>query len=101
MINICTRLWLPVLCIADLTTASAQQYIPPSSPRTSYNFNPDWKFIRADVTNGQAVALDDSKWTTVSAPHTFNDVDTFDEIISYSGGERHQYTGIAWYRKHF
>src|SRR5581483_12132923 len=64
-------------------------------------FNADWKFFRADVTNGEAIAFDDSKWTTVSAPHTYNDVDTYDEIISHSGGERHQYMGVAWYRKHF
>jgi hypothetical protein len=95
------RLWLSLFCIGGLTMVSAQQYVPPSSPRISYNFNSDWKFIRSDVTNGRDLALDDSKWTTVSAPHTYNEVDTYDEIISHSGGERHQYTGIAWYRKHF
>ncbi|MGH7979225.1 MAG: glycoside hydrolase family 2 protein, partial [Limisphaerales bacterium] len=45
--------------------------------------------------------FDDSKWADVSAPHTWNDTDTFDDLISHSGGERHEYTGIGWYRKHF
>jgi beta-galactosidase len=45
--------------------------------------------------------LDDSKWTTVSAPHTFNDVDSYNHFISHSGGDRQAWTGIVWYRKHF
>src|SRR5258706_10217158 len=86
------------LCAADAT------YLRRESPRATFNFNPGWKFIREDVTpqgGAEQVAFDDSKWTEVSAPHTYNDTDTYDEIISHSGGEKHQYTGIAWYRKHF
>jgi hypothetical protein len=64
-----TQFLLSFFCIAGLMTVSAQQYAPASSPRISYNFNPDWEFTRADVTNGQAEALDDSKWKPVSAPH--------------------------------
>ena len=45
--------------------------------------------------------FDDSKWATVSTPHTYNDVDSYTDIISHSGGDRHAYAGIAWYRKHF
>lgn len=101
MIKIRTRLWLSVFCAGSLTTISAQPFVPPASPRVSYNFNADWRFMRADVTNGETVTFDDSKWTVVSAPHTYNDTDTYDEIISHSGGERRQYMGIAWYRKHF
>ena len=76
-------------------------FAPPASPRAIYNFNPGWKFFKGDVSNAEQTAFDDSKWTDVSAPHTWNDTDTYDEIISHSGGERHQYTGIGWYRKHF
>ena len=80
---------------------AADKFTPPESPRTTYNFNPDWKFIREDVTNAETVAFDDSKWTTISAPHTYNDVDSYTQLISHSGGDRHAYAGIAWYRKHF
>ncbi len=76
-------------------------FTPPESPRAIYNFNPGWKFLKGDATGADQAAFDDSKWTDVSAPHTWNDTDTYDEIISHSGGERHQYTGIGWYRKHF
>ncbi|MEY4917696.1 MAG: hypothetical protein RL616_1609, partial [Verrucomicrobiota bacterium] len=64
-------------------------------------FNPGWKFIRADVTNAETVAFDDAKWNDVSAPHTYNDVDSYTAIISHSGGDRKAWAGIAWYRKHF
>lgn len=76
-------------------------YVPPESPRAALNFNLDWKFLREDVTGGEAVALDDAKWATVSTPHTFNDVDSFRELISHSGGDRGTYKGLAWYRKRF
>ncbi len=81
--------------------AAKTPYTPPASPRVTFNFNPGWKFIREDVTNAEKIDFDDSKWATVSAPHTWNDTDTYDEIISHSGGEKHEYMGIAWYRKHF
>ncbi|HTR43232.1 MAG TPA: beta galactosidase jelly roll domain-containing protein [Pseudomonadales bacterium] len=76
-------------------------FTPPVSPRAVYNFNPGWKFFKGDVSNAEQAAFDDSKWADISTPHTWNDTDTYDEIISHSGGERHQYAGIGWYRKHF
>ena len=81
--------------------ASAAHYAPPESPRVTYNFNPGWKFIRQDVTNAELAAFDDSKWTDVSAPHTYNDTDSYTAIISHSGGDRRAWAGIVWYRKHF
>ena len=46
-------------------------------------------------------SFDDSKWTTVSTPHSFNNVDSFRTIISHSGGDRGTFKGLVWYRKHF
>ena len=80
---------------------AAPRYAPPTSPRVTFNFNPGWKFIREDVTNAEQVAFDDSKWSDISAPHTYNETDSYAQIISHSGGDRHAYAGIAWYRKHF
>lgn len=66
------------------------------------NFNPSWKFIKEDIVNGQAPGLDDSHWETVAAPHTFNDIDTFDDWSELGHvGERNQWSGRTWYRKHF
>ncbi|HEY1788490.1 MAG TPA: beta galactosidase jelly roll domain-containing protein, partial [Verrucomicrobiae bacterium] len=81
--------------------ARAAIFTPPASPNAVYDFNPGWKFFKGDVPGAERQDFDDSKWADVSAPHTWNDTDTFDEIISHGGGERHEYTGIGWYRKHF
>ena len=66
------------------------------------NFNPDWRFIRQDVKGAEAAVFDDSDWKQVSAPHTYNDVDTFDDW-SPAGhkGEMNQWGGKTWYRKEF
>jgi beta-galactosidase len=95
--------WMALLLAsATLKIAAADaRYTPPASPRVAFNFNPGWKFIREDVTNAEQVVFDDSKWSDVSAPHTYNDTDSYTQIISHSGGDRHPYAGIAWYRKHF
>jgi beta-galactosidase len=96
-----TFLWFALAAGAAFHLAAAEvRFAPPASPRATYNFNAGWKFIREDATNAEQMTFDDSKWATVSTPHTFNDVDTFDEIVTRSG-DAHQYQGIAWYRKHF
>jgi beta-galactosidase len=90
-----------VLLSRDTLLADASPFAPPASPRVTYNFNPDWKFIRQDVPGAQEVSFDDSQWETVSTPHSFNDVDSFRVIIDHSGGDRGKYQGLSWYRKHF
>ncbi len=83
--------------------ASAQTapYAPPVSPRAKLNFDLNWKFIRQDVAGAEAPGFDDSAWSTISTPHSFNDIDSFRQIISHSGGDSGTYKGLAWYRKHF
>jgi beta-galactosidase len=89
-----------LLLLASRASAQAV-YAPPASPRVKYNFNSDWKFIRQDVAGAEGASFDDSQWQTVSTPHSFNDVDSFREIISHSGGDRGTYKGLSWYRKTF
>jgi beta-galactosidase len=86
---------------AAFAAALATPYTPPDSPRATLNLNLDWKFLRDDVPDAEAASFDDSKWATVSVPHTFNDVDSFRELISHGGGDRGTYKGLSWYRKHF
>ena len=76
-------------------------YVPPRSPRATLNFNYDWRFIREGIPGAEVPAFDDAKWATVATPHSFNDVDSFRNIISHSGGDTGTYKGLAWYRKHF
>ncbi|HZZ29221.1 MAG TPA: DUF4982 domain-containing protein [Pirellulales bacterium] len=70
--------------------------------RLILNFNPNWKFIKQDVTGAQQPHIDDQGWTTVSAPHTYNDIDTFDDwSLPGHRGEQNQWAGRTWYRKTF
>ncbi len=70
--------------------------------RTKYNFNPDWKFVKENPENAQDLAFNDASWATVSCPHTFNDIDTFDDLShGHHDGEDNHWRGTVWYRKHF
>src|SRR3954451_5235578 len=100
MRKLATFTFLIIAVLASPLRARADVYAPPASPHVSYNFNPGWKFFKGDVPGAEKPDFDDSQWELVSAPHTYNETDTYDEIISHGGGERHQYTGVAWYRKH-
>ena len=85
-----------VLLLSGLSAVKAQE------SRVKYNFNPAWKFIKANPSNAEVVNYDDASWSTVSAPHTFNDTDTFDDLsIGKHIGEKNQFRGTVWYRKHF
>jgi beta-galactosidase len=81
--------------------AVGTKFATPATARTTYNFNANWRFTKGDIVGAQEVAFDDSKWETISTPHTMNDVDSFRVIIDHSGGDRGTYKGISWYRKHF
>ena len=73
-----------------------------AADRLTLNFNSDWKFTKSDPTNAASPAFDDAGWTTVSTPHTFNDVDTFDHLaLPGMRGEQNQWSGRTWYRKTF
>lgn len=73
-----------------------------AADRLTLNFNPDWRFTKADPTGAQAPAFDDAGWEHVSTPHTFNDVDTFDNWSTPGHrGEQIQWEGRTWYRKTF
>jgi len=70
--------------------------------RLILNFNPDWRFIKDDPAGAQAPAFDDGKWSVISSPHTYNDIDTFDNWSTPGHrGEQIQWGGRTWYRKTF
>jgi beta-galactosidase len=73
-----------------------------SARRETQNFNADWRFLRADPVGASNPVHPDGDWAVVSAPHTYNDTDTFD-TFSLPGhrGEQDQWSGRTWYRKHF
>ena len=67
----------------------------PTSLRSKYNFNSDWKVSVGDPANAETIGFDDSKWKTVTTPYAWNEDDAFRKDIKDLS------TGIAWYRKHF
>ncbi len=94
MLNL--ALFLSLFCLA----ISAQRAA--ADERLSLNFNSDWKFTKSDPANAFAPNFDDSTWTTVSTPHSFNDVDTFNNFaLPGMRGEENQWSGRTWYRKTF
>ncbi len=87
--------------VAGFPVYGAEGYVRPVSPREKLNFNLRWKFLREDVDGAQKAGFDDSKWETVTTPHTWNDVDSYRVLIQHGGGDRGKYQGTGWYRKHF
>ncbi len=74
--------------------------VPP--PRQKLNFNADWRFLRADAPGAEKPEFDSASWSKVSCPHTWNDVDTFDNFgTGGHQGESDLWKGTAWYRKEF
>jgi beta-galactosidase len=73
--------------------AAASVYTPPASNRVDLDLNADWKFHLGDVTGAQNTSFDDSSWSSISVPHTWNNLDGED------GGSYTRDTG--WYRKHY
>ena len=58
-----------------VVSPSAQNFVrQPAGQRAVYNFNPGWKFVFGDQTGaGPKPGFDDSSWTAVSLPHTWNE----------------------------
>ena len=75
------------------SAASAATYTAPS-PRVRIDLNAGWRFIRADAAGAQAPGFDDSGWSSVNTPHTWNAVDGAD-----GGNDYHR--GVGWYRRHY
>ena len=72
-------------------------------PATEGDFSMDvgWMFIKQDQSGAQATTASETGWTSVSTPHTYNDIDSYRVLINHSGGDHGMYAGPAWYRKHF
>ena len=91
------RTILAAVILAGSISATAS-----ADDRLVLNFNPGWKFLKADPAVAQLPDFNDDPWTTVSTPHTFNEVDTFNNLaLPGMRGEQNQWSGRTWYRKTF
>jgi beta-galactosidase len=76
-----------------VSAAPAQTYVPPANHRVDTIIDSNWRFIRQDVSGAQNPTFDDSAWTNLNLPHTWNNLDGQD-------GGNNYYRGIGWYRTH-
>lgn len=60
--------------------------------RIIQTINDGWKFSKGSPYEAKAENFDDSSWTTVNIPHTWNNRDSDDETPGY-------YRGPSWYRR--
>lgn len=80
--------------LAATTSLIAETYTPPANHRSDILLTNDWRFIRQDVPGAQKIGFDDSRWTSVNLPHTWNNLDGEDGATNY-------YRGPGWYRLHY
>jgi len=86
---------LSLFCVAGFAPCARGQ-------RLDLNFNSDWRFIKSDPADAANPAFNDRDWSVVSTPHTFNDMDTFNNFaLPGLRGELNQWSGRTWYRKTF
>src|ERR1700693_19804 len=71
-----------------------QTYSPPANPREDINLDAGWRFTTNAVTGAQSNSFNDSTWTLLNLPHTWNNLDGQD-------GGNNYYRGIGWYRVHY
>src|SRR5205823_3501022 len=71
----------------------SQTYTPPATHRADLSLDASWRFLRQDVPGAQTNGFDDSAWSLVNLPHTWNNFDGED-------GGNNYYRGIGWYRTH-
>ena len=75
--------------------------------REIYNFNQNWLFAKipgdCNILSSpiHQIEYDDSNWTAVTLPHTWNDKDGASGKTGLCEGGEHYYRGLACYRKHF
>jgi len=83
------------LVFSFLMTGAAQPYSPPANHRVDINLDSGWRFIQQDVSGAQATNFDDSSWTNLNLPYTW------DVSGGQDGPATAYYRGIGWYRSHY
>jgi len=104
----CDLRWKSLLMIAVVAmvggsgwAADATSKMPAVRARQIESFDADWRFIKADREQGQAVGLDDSQWRMLDVPHDWSIEGPFDQNNPAGGAGAFLPTGVGWYRKHF
>lgn len=105
------KMFLTLLSAAFVTLVCAQgAYQAPDAGRVSKVINTQWTFNyfadeKADKGGYENPAFDDSTWSCVSVPHTWQTYETTRELHPYirnisEKDNPHWWKGWGWYRKH-
>jgi beta-galactosidase len=70
-------------------------------PRTSTNFDFDWKFKLGDTPAASAEVFDDAAWRTLDVPHDWSIEGEYKETNPGGAVNAWLPAGIGWYRKSF
>ena len=70
--------------------AVGASYAQPANPEITVNEDPGWKFQFGPTGSPQTATYNDSSWTAVNLPHTWNQVDALSNSPA---------AGNGWYRK--
>jgi beta-galactosidase/beta-glucuronidase len=85
----------------NLIIASLSILIYPMSAQVSFgtpeNINNSWKFVLADIKDGQDIVYNDSKWQSVDLPHDWSVKGRLNPNLASCTG--YLPGGIGWYRK--
>ncbi|HLN21334.1 MAG TPA: glycoside hydrolase family 2 TIM barrel-domain containing protein [Bacteroidales bacterium] len=105
---------IPLLLIATLFSISAasqtQKVALKTSPRSEKIINSNWTFnyFPSDAASKgyEITGFDDSRWTAISLPHTWNTYETTGELHPFimklhEDDNLYWRNGWGWYRKHF
>ena len=85
------RRLLAFVCFTLLFVVARQAEAAGTSRELTF-LTAEWRFSRGDETSAPTPAFDDSGWTRVTLPHTFDAAET---------GDGTYYRGPAWYRRAF
>jgi beta-galactosidase len=73
-------------------TAASAAYAPPPIRRSDVALDDGWRFSARDFSGAEAPTFDDSGWSRVTLPHSWNPSD---------GEKGADFGGVGWYRRHF
>ena len=82
-----------MVMLASVSVSEGKAFVAPASPRVTIDLSGQWSFDKAEVPGAEKADFDEAKWTKVSVPHTWNNLDGQD-------GGNDYYRGTGWYRRH-
>ncbi|PRY25805.1 glycoside hydrolase family 2 protein [Pseudosporangium ferrugineum] len=77
---------------ASAATPGGDPRVPATAGRTTAELTTGWRFTKGDPAGARLPDFDDSSWSAVALPHTWNDIDGHDGVSGY-------YRGAGWYRR--